>query len=137
MDGTAGGINPGPYEVLGAGNVISSNGSLDDSFLSSIERNSSVERNSSTSRIIFEREEESFDFPSAERSCFVFLDLCLFRSELALCFLLPLFFFFYLCFFFLCFLDLGFLSFQDDDTVDSVFLFLPRNLIFRRGFPGK
>jgi hypothetical protein len=49
MDGTAGGINPGPSEVLDAGNVISSNGSLDDSFLTSIERNSSVERNSSTS----------------------------------------------------------------------------------------
>ncbi len=74
MDGTAGGINPGPSEVLGAGNVISSNyGSSDASFLAS------VERNSSSSRIIFEREEESFDFPSAGHSCFVFLDLCLFR----------------------------------------------------------
>jgi hypothetical protein len=86
MDGTAGGINLGPSEVLGAGNFISSNsGSSDDSFLAS------VERNSLTSRIIFEREEESFDFPSAERYCFVFLDPRLFRFELALSFLLPLF----------------------------------------------
>jgi hypothetical protein len=118
-------------EVLGAGNVISSNSdSTDDSFMAS------VERNSSSSRIIFEREEESFDFPSPERSCFVFLDLCLFHFELALCFLLPLFLFFDLCFFFLCFLDLVFLSFRDDGTVDSFFLFLPWNVIFRRGFPG-
>jgi hypothetical protein len=49
MDGTAGGINPGPCEVLGAGNVISSNGSSDYSCLTSIARNSSVERNFSTS----------------------------------------------------------------------------------------
>jgi hypothetical protein len=49
MDGTAGGINPGPSEVLGAGNVICSNGSSDDSCLTSIARNSSVERKSSTS----------------------------------------------------------------------------------------
>jgi hypothetical protein len=105
MHGTAGGINPGPSEVLGAGNVISSNyGSSDDSFLAS------VERNSSSSRIIFEREEESFDFPSAGRSCFVFLDLCLFRFELALCFLLPLFSFL-ICVFSFYVSYLGFLSF--------------------------
>ncbi len=129
MDGTAGGINPGPSEVLGAGNVIrSDSGSSDDSFLASVERNSSI------SGIVFEREEESFDFPSAERPCFMFLDLCLFRFELALCFLLPLFFFFDLCFFFLCFLDLGFSSFRDDDTVRSVFCFFLGISSFAEGF---
>jgi hypothetical protein len=43
MDGTAGGINPGPSEVLGAGNVIcSDSGSSDDSFLASVERRTFV-----------------------------------------------------------------------------------------------
>ena len=96
MNGT-GGINPSPSSGAGGSTVnmdrtvCSAFGSLDDGFFSSIECKHScfVTLDSSISGIV--------------------LDPCRFRFELALCFLLRLLFFFYLCFFLLCFLDLDFL----------------------------
>ncbi len=132
MDGR-GGINPGAAEVSGAGNVVCTDSGFSyGSCLASTFCFATLD--TLISGILFECEEESFDFPFAERPRFVSLDPCLFCFELPLCFLLPLFFFFDLCFFFLCFLDLGFSSFRDDDTVGSVFCFFLGISSFAEGF---